>query len=120
MVAYLKTNEIESSLRSLVSNYVQQCLKHGKIPQDYIELIKHNFYAKYVHYNELDKTIEIGINENPYPSSTYPDIAVYTFPVSNTTEWFMSSVKTKPFDTAFYADIINRGKGIIASETVLI
>lgn len=120
MVAYLKTTEIETSLRSLVKNYAQECLDYGMIPKDFIELIKHNFYAKYVHYNQQEKVIEIGINENPYPSSTYPDISVYTFAVNNTTEWLMSSVKTNSFDMAFYADLINRRKGVNASEIVMI
>ena len=56
MASYLRTEEIKTSLRVLVNQYIEECRDCDKIPQDFIDLLRHNFLAKFVFYNKNDKT----------------------------------------------------------------
>lgn len=117
---YLKEGEIKSSLGSLVKYYVQECVETQEIPQQLVELIKHNFFAKYVTYNKLEKTIEIGINESKHRSLTYPHIKVYSFPLEKTSEWIDSSFKTGRGDLEFYGQLINMPHSLGKPEIVVV
>lgn len=101
-------DKLKTSLASLVNNYVNDCLKNGKPSPDFVELIRHNFYAKYVHYNDVNETIEMGINESRDRTPYYPEIKVYSYPVNKAGEWLGSSFKKDPFDLAFYNSLLSK------------
>ena len=111
MKTYSK-EKLQTSLTSLLNDYINHCLKTGKPAPDFVELIRHNFYAKYVHYNDADEMIEIGINESREPAPFYPEIKVYSYPVSKAGEWLGTSFKKDPFDLAFYNRLLNGKKSI--------
>ncbi|MCL6218095.1 hypothetical protein [Zunongwangia pacifica] len=119
MASYLKTEEIKTSLRVLVNQYIEECRDCDKIPQDFIDLLRHNFLAKFVFYNKNDKTIEIGINQGSLPEG-YPNIKVFTFPVNKAVEWLDESFKSNSNDLEFYGKLLNRNDSISPSELVLI
>ncbi len=119
MASYLKTEEIKTALRLLVNQYIEECKTCEEIPQDFIDLLRHNFLAKYVFYNKANKTIEIGVNEGSSPSG-YPNIKVFSFPVNKAPEWLDKSFKNEKNDLEFYGKLLNRNKIISSSELVLI
>ncbi len=106
MVVYLKPQEIHKSLSLLVVKYIEDCEKTQLIPQDFVELIRHNFSAKFAWYNPLEKTIEIGVNEPKIPGFGYPQIKVYSYPINQTT-WMERSFKFEDFDLSFYGKLLN-------------
>ena len=119
MASYLRTEEIKTSLRVLVNQYIEECRDCDKIPQDFIDLLRHNFLAKFVFYNKNDKTIEIGINKGSSPEG-YPNIKVFSFPVNKALEWLDESFKSETNDLEFYGKLLNRNEIISSSELVLI
>lgn len=119
MTSYLRTEEIKTSLRVLVNQYIEECRNCDKIPQDFIDLLRHNFLAKFVFYNKNDKTIEIGINKGSSPEG-YPNIKVFSFPVNKAVEWLDESFKSETNDLEFYGKLLNRNEIISSSELVLI
>lgn len=119
MVSYLRTEEIKTSLRVLVNQYIEECTDCEKIPQDFIDLLRHNFLAKFVFYNKSDKTIEIGINQGSSPEG-YPNIKVFSFPVNKAVEWLDKSFKDEISDLEFYGKLLNRNNIISQSELILI
>ncbi|MDN3596731.1 hypothetical protein [Zunongwangia endophytica] len=118
MASYLRTEEVKTSLRVLVNQYIEECKNCEVIPQDFIDLLRHNFLAKFVFYNKADKKIEIGINQGSEPSG-YPNIKVFSFPV-NDTDWLDKSFKSDKNDLEFYGKLLNRNEVISSSELVLI
>ncbi|WBL21553.1 hypothetical protein [Zunongwangia sp. HRR-M8] len=119
MASYLRTEEIKTSLRVLVNQYIEECKDCKQIPQDFIDLLRHNFLAKFVFYNKKEETIEIGINQGSEPSG-YPNIKVFSFPVNKASEWFDESFKSDKNDLEFYGKLLNRNEIISSSELVLI
>lgn len=119
MAAYLNTEEVQSSLNALVKNYVKESISKGELPRDFVELIKHNFFAKYAYYNEKEKTIEIGVNENKGAVSPYPPLTVYSYPIEET-EWLANSFKPGAFHLDFYGKLLSRSNGSGRSEIVVI
>ncbi|MDT0677854.1 hypothetical protein [Autumnicola musiva] len=109
MVAYLETVEIESSLQILIHSYVKDCMEGKEMSEDFVELIKHNFLAKYVYYNREKEMIEIGVNHSKTRKS-YPEIKVYSFPLAKAAEWVGKKFKTSQRDLKFYGTLINSRK----------
>ena len=103
-------DKLQISLTSMVNVYVNDCLKFGKPAPDFVELIRHNFYAKYVHYNDANEMIEMGINESRDRATYYPKINVYSYPVNKAGEWLGTSFKKDPFDLDFYDSLLNKKK----------
>lgn len=105
----LLQNRKESLTGKLVKTYVEDFFRTGEISQDFIELIKHNFYAKYVAYDPAGKTIEIGVNETNDTSSIYPDIKVYNYSLEET-NWLDGSFRKNAFDIEYYERLLEKRK----------
>lgn len=118
MASYLNENEIQASLRVLVEQYVEECEKCERLPKEFVELIKHNFLAKFVYYNSKKKLIEIGVDES-YSPETYPEIKIYRFPVKKAAQWLEKSFKKDKGDLEFYGRLLNRNDILSASDVVL-
>lgn len=120
MVAYYNAEEVKSALKVLISQYVEDSKKSGVLPRDFVELIKHNFYAKFAHYNEQKEMIEVGINETKKPGATYPTINIYSFSINETDEWMERSFKPGSFHIAYYSQLLSRYNGTKTSKIVVI
>ncbi|MFZ0490085.1 MAG: hypothetical protein WBV11_05860 [Salegentibacter sp.] len=118
MASYLNPTEIRFSLKALVKDYIEECEKCHQIPEDFIDLIKHNFLAKYVFYNPKKKHIEIGI-EDPDAEDHYPEIKTYKIPVKQAAEWLDKSFKKNECDLQFYGRLLNRNEILNPSDIVL-
>lgn len=118
MASYLNQNEIQISLRMLVEQYVEECKTCQSLPKEFIELIKHNFLAKFVYYNRKEKQIEIGVDESNSPE-TYPEIKVYKIPVDKATQWLDKTFRNDRSDLEFYGRLLNRNEMISKSQVVL-
>jgi hypothetical protein len=111
MTTYFNKSEIETSIKTIASDYLKDCMNWDKIPEDFVDLIKYNFSAKYVSFNNRDKQIEIGVEDANIQSSFYPVINVVSYPVTETdNKWLEESFKNKMNDLVFYGRLINRKK----------
>lgn len=119
MVAYFKAEEVKAALRILISQFVEDCKKNEELPRDFIELIKHNFYAKFAYYNKQKDVIEIGINETKGPGATYPTINIYSFPLNDTNDWMEKSFKSGSFHIAYYSQLLSKNNGGANREVVV-
>ncbi|MFD1095100.1 hypothetical protein [Salegentibacter chungangensis] len=119
MSSYLNTQEIKRSLQVLVKQYVEECVNCQELPQDFIDLIKHNFLAKFVYYNKAKKQIEIGI-EDQESDAPYPEIKTYSFPVDKAANWLDQSFRNDDCDLKFYGKLLNRNELISSGDVVLI
>lgn len=119
MPAYLNSEEFKASLNALVKRYVEESINSGELPQDFVELLKHNFFAKYAYYNAKERTIEIGVNENTGPVSPYPPLTIYSFPIDDT-NWLINSFKPGAFHLEYYGRLLSRGTGSGGSRIVVI
>ena len=108
MATYLKEEEIKTLLGELIDKYVDESRVSGKLVPEFIELIKHNFYAKYVHYDLASEMIEIGINEAKVRTPGYPDIKVYHYDISESRKWLSKKFQNTSFDLEFYAKLISK------------
>lgn len=108
MATYLKEEEIKVTLEKLIEKYTEECQKTGRLHPDLIELIKHDFFAKYVHFDSTTEMVEIGINESKERTPGYPEIKVYHYSLSETRQWLGERFKNSTFDLEFYAKIISR------------
>lgn len=120
MVAYYKAEEVKTALKGLISHYVEESKKNGELPRDFIELIKHNFYAKFAYYNKQKEVIEVGINETRGPGATYPTINIYSFPINETDDWMERSIKPGSFHIAYYSELLRRYNGSRTAKIVVI
>lgn len=118
MSSFYNSNEIKTSLKVLVNEYIEECEHCDQIPQDFIDLIKHNFLAKFVCYNKKEKQIEIGV-EDQESDAPYPEIKTYKFPVNKATQWLDKSFKKDRCDLEFYGKLLNRKKHISSSDVVV-
>lgn len=118
MPSYLNSKEIQLALKSLVKDYIEECERCEQIPEDFIDLIKHNFLAKYVFYNPKKKHIEIGV-EDQEAEGPYPEIKSYKFPVNKATDWLDKSFKTEECDLEFYGRLLNR-KEILSDKDIVV
>ncbi len=120
MTTYYKAAEIKASMKKLVDSYLDRCLNDGEICEDFSDLVKHNFLAKYVCYNKNTKTIEIGIEDYSKEGEFYPEIQVYKFPINKNRRWIERSFKDNMNDLIFYGKLLNRNNMIKSSDVVLI
>ncbi len=120
MTTYYKPAEIKASMKKLVDVYLEDCIQCEVPSEDFIDLIKHNFLAKYVCYNKNTKTIEIGIEENSEEDNFYPQIKVYKYSLTKNRKWLERSFKNNINDLTFYGRLLNRSKMNREAEVVLI
>lgn len=120
MTTYYKHAEIKASMKKLVDGFLNQCLTDGKLSEDFIDLVKHNFLAKYVCYNKNTKSIEIGIEDNSQDDDFYPEIQVFKFPLNKNRKWIERSFKDNMNDLMFYGKLLNRSNMNKEAEVVLI
>lgn len=118
MITYLKKTELKASLNAFVEQSIKEAVKNGKLSQEFITLIKHNFLAKFVYYNKQKNTIEVGVNESTRPSF-YPTIKVYSYPVGEAGKWLNETFKETDGDLEFYGEILNKSEGFGSSQVVL-
>ena len=111
MTTYFNKSEIENSIKTIASDYLKDCIQCDKISEDVVDLIKYNFSAKYVSFNNTDKQIEIGVEDTSETYSLYPSINVIFFPITDQNNaWLDKSFKNQMNDLVFYGRLINRKK----------
>lgn len=111
MTTYFNKSEIETSIKTIASDYLKDCINCDKIPEDFVDLIKYNFSAKYVSFNNSKNQIEIGVEDTKIESSHYPVINIVSFPVTGkNNKWLEKSFKNQMNDLVFYGRLINRKK----------
>lgn len=111
MTTYFNKSEIENSIKTIAEDYVADCINCDRISEDFIDLIKYNFSAKYVSFNNREKQIEIGVEDATLQSSHYPVINVVSYLVTETdNQWLEKSFKNQMNDLVFYGKLINRKK----------
>ncbi len=111
MTTYFNKSEIEASIKSIAANQLKECVECEKLSEDFIDLLKYNFSAKYVSYDTSKKLIEIGVEDTAEKATHYPVINVLSYPVSNSKNmWLDNSFKNKMSDLVFYGRLINRKK----------
>ena len=111
MTTYFNKSEIENSIKTIASDFLKDCIQCDKISEDFVDLIKYNFSAKYVSFNTTDKQIEIGVEDTSETYSLYPSINVISFPITdNNNAWLEKSFKSQMNDLVFYGRLINRKK----------
>lgn len=107
MTTYYNQDEIQASMKKLVKECIKECRECEELPEDFVELIKHNFLAKFVCYNSKTENIEIGV-EDFSEESLYPKIKIYKFPISSNKKWVERSFRTEKNDFEFYSHLLNR------------
>ena len=117
MTTYYKQTEIQTAIDQLVEECLTECKRCEELPEGFVELIKHNFLAKFVCYNKDTKTIEIGVEDNS-PDALYPKIKVYNYSL-NSRNWVKKSFKSDKNDLHFYGQLLNRNKSSRDAEVVL-
>ncbi len=120
MTTYYNKNEILLTMRTLIKGYLKESLSSKKLSEDFIELIKHNFLAKFVCYNKSNQTIEIGIEDNSGEDDFYPKILVYKHKLNSRNKWLDGSFKDGLNDLTFYGKLLNRSKMNQEAEVILI
>lgn len=120
MTTYYNQNEINTAMNGLVQEYLQECIQCEEIPADFIDLVKHNFRAKFVHYSPTTNSIEIGIKEYYSSDDLYPEIKVYSYPLDKKNQWLKKSFKNDKEDLAFYCKLLNRKKSFSKDAEVIL
>ena len=111
MTTYFNKSEIETSIKTIASDYLKDCINCDKISEDFMDLIKYNFSAKYVSFNNKNQQIEIGIEDSKIHSTHYPVINILSYPISGKdNKWLEKSFKNQINDLVFYGRLINRKK----------
>ncbi|RKS43469.1 hypothetical protein BC962_3027 [Gillisia mitskevichiae] len=111
MTTYYSKSEITAALKLMVANHLKKCIAGEEISNDFIDLIKYNYSAKYVSFNKKKLTIEIGVEDINSNGSYYPVINPYSFPLKEKENpWLDKSFKFKINDFAFYGSLLNRVK----------
>lgn len=107
-------------MNNLVNEYLQECINCAEIPADFIDLVKHNFLAKFVHYNATKNAIEIGIKDYNTNEDLYPEIKVYSYPLDKKNQWLKKSFKKDKEDLDFYCKLLNRKKSFSKDAEVIL
>ncbi|MGB8703805.1 MAG: hypothetical protein WCD31_02125 [Gillisia sp.] len=118
MTTYYNKSELHHSMKLLVENYFKECTNCKELSQDFVDLIKHNFLAKFVCYNQEKNTIDIGV-ENNESLSPYPEIQVYSYPVTSK-KWLEESFKNDKCDLDFYGRLLNRQNAAAKNADVVV
>ena len=111
MTTYYSKTEIETIMKLMVSEYLKDCIKCNRISEDFIDLIKYNFLAKYVLLNVEKNSVEIGVEDAKLNSSYYPVIKKHLFLLKESgNSWLDNSFRSTSNDLVFYGRLINRKK----------
>jgi len=119
MTTYYNQEEIQIAMKVLAKNCLKDCLRENKLSEEFINLIKHNFLAKFVYYNKLDRSVEIGVEESSV-SSTYPEIKVFVYNLTSEIDWLENSFKTGKTNLEFYGKLLNRRRSFLKNAEVII
>jgi hypothetical protein len=119
MTTYYNQEEIRIAMKGLAKNCLKDCLRDNKPSDDFINLIKHNFLAKFVYYNKLNRSVEIGVEESSV-SSTYPEIKVFVYNLTSGIDWLDKSFKTGKTNLEFYGKLLNRKSNLLKNAEVKI
>jgi len=119
MTTYYNQEEIRESLKGLTRNFLNDCLSNNRPSEDFINLIEHNFLAKFVYYNKLDRSVEIGVEEESV-NSTYLEIKVLVYHLSSGIDWLDKSFKTGKTNLAYYGKLLNQSKYFSKNADVVI
>lgn len=120
MITYYNKAEIYNSMKLLVKECLQECKDCKKLSAEFIDLLKHNFLAKFVHYNSTTNNIEIGIEESKTDNNSYPEITVYSYPLDGNQKWVEKSIKKDNNDMVFYGQLLNRKKILFKDAEVIL
>lgn len=117
MTTYYKQTEIKAAIDQLADDYLKECKRCEELPEGFVELIKHNFLAKFVCYNRDTKTIEIGV-EDYSGDALYPKIKILEYSL-NSRNWVKNSFKNNKNDLYFYGQLLNRNRSSREAEVIL-
>lgn len=117
MASYLTSEEIKATIGNMVSEHLNACQKNECLSDDFVELIKHQFKAKYAFYNADEKTIEVGIKKYG-ADSLYRTIEDFSFSIHEVKNKFQTSLQDKEADLAFYGKFLkgNQGDSVVVIE----
>lgn len=118
MAAYFNSNQLRSTMKELVEVYMNECEECKTLSQDCMDLLRHNFQAEFAVFNSQKNSIEIGIDKNDNFEG-YPEIEVYSFPLSEIIKKVDHSFKNNNEDLEFYGKLIGKRKGIGSNSVVL-
>jgi hypothetical protein len=119
MAAYFNSNQLRTSLQELAKIYMDECGKCNELPEDCIDLLRHNFQAEYAVFNKETNTVEIGINKTE-DFDDYPEIEVYSFPLNQVGKKVDHSFKNNNEDLEFYGKLLGKRNGIGSQSVVLL
>ena len=120
MTSYQSRKQIKTLLEEMIPAQVSECERCDKLPQPLVDLIMHNFRAKYVCYNKDNNTVEVGIEEQE-SALHYPKITSQTFKLEEAVSWLGKSFKTEEQDLRFYARLIaSEGYTNTIDEVILV
>ncbi len=120
MTTYYNKTEIYKSMKFLVKECLQECRDCKELPVELVDLLKHNFLAKFVHYNSETNNIEIGIKESKSDSDSYPEITIYSYPLDGNQKWVNNSLKKDNNDMVFYGQLLNRKNLLFKDAEVIL
>lgn len=120
MTTYYNQNEILLTMKALIKDYLKESLKSKELSEDFIELIKHNFLAKFVYFNPLKNVIEIGVEDPNSEYDSYPEIKIFSYPLDGKTSWLDGSIKKDKNDMAFYGRLLNRKNLLFKDAEVVV
>ncbi|MFN4761507.1 hypothetical protein ACKGJN_00110 [Gillisia sp. Q332] len=107
-------------MRTLIKGYLKESLSNKVLSEDFIDLIKHNFKAKFVYYNPKKNVIEVGVEDPNSDTYSYPEINIFSFPVTGTTSWLDESLKKNKNDMNFYGRLLNRNNPLFKDAEVVV
>lgn len=120
MTAYQSRKQIKTLLQEMIPAQVTECKKCDKLPQPLVDLIMHNFQAKYVCYHKDSNTVEVGIEEQE-TSLHYPKIKSMHFKLEEAASWLGERFRNEEQDLRFYAQLIaNEGYQDRIQEVILV
>lgn len=105
MASYLTSEEIKATIESMVSEYLTSCQKDECLSNDFIELIKYRFKAKYAFYNAEEKMIEVGIKKYG-ADSLYRTIEDFSFSIPEIKNKFQTLLNDKEADLSYYGKFL--------------
>tara|TARA_R100000935_G_scaffold43351_1_gene65722 strand:- start:86 stop:454 length:369 start_codon:yes stop_codon:yes gene_type:complete len=111
MTTYYNKYEIETAMKGIAADYLKNCIECEELSEDFVDLIKYNFLAKYVSLDKSKRIIEIGVEDTTALSSHYPVINIFSFPLDELeNKWLDNSFKNEKEDLTFYGKLLNRKK----------
>lgn len=119
MTSYQSRSQIQEHLKEMIPQQVSECKECDKLPQPLVELIMHNFQAKYVCYHKKTNIVEVGVEEQE-SIITYPNITSYTFRLEEAVSWLGESLRTDEPDLRFYAKLIAENSSVDRIDDVVL